>query len=558
MIPRTNLLLSLFITTAGFAAEQLARVRGPHGAEEWRLSAVPVRPGEPGRAAFWNTFAKRFIYAPAFDFRPVPNAARYKYEVLSLTNLVTRTFESDVPHAPLSPVWASVPVGHFELKVFGLSAEGSRLGLAGQGKYFRAAPFDGPYHEPVMPYDQSGLLALDRIIHKDYVQYWLKHRAPDPDYNYYRYPAKIFGSLIVGAVSHARGKSGTDEAATSTTLARIVADYLIGISFRLGTPLEHFPPTYGGHRIEANRNNPKSHAQLWNTISIAAAEAGHAFLDLYDHTHDEKYLEAARRIGRTYLKIQLPSGSWYLYVNSETGKPTANQITIPTAIVIYLERLKTDYAMRGLENSIGQALHWILQNPVRTFDWIAQYEDVDIRRYAPYQKMSREQACDLAIYLFRHRQTDPEMIKLAEELIRFSEDQFVTWEQMEDLVVVQAAIGGPLQPPPPAEVTKRTPGWYSRNWLTPAVHEQYGFWMPSARNTGLMIETYWHAYTATKKRVYLDKAVSIANNFTRVQQLHDGDYPTMFTKYPMQFWINNSIYPAKVMMNLHRDMQSLR
>ena len=73
-----------------------------------------------------------------------------------------------------------------------------------------------------------------------------------------------------------------------------------------------------------------------------------------------------------------------------------------------------------------------------------------------------------------------------------------------------------------------------------------------------MIETYWHAYVATGKAVYRAKAVSIANNFTRGQKEHHGDYPTMFTPYPMNFWINNSIYPAKVMMTLHRNLQDAR
>ena len=60
-----------------------------------------------------------------------------------------------------------------------------------------------------------------------------------------------------------------------------------------------------------------------------------------------------------------------------------------------------------------------------------------------------------------------------------------------------------------------------------------------------------------KKSIW-PKRISIANNFTRVQQLHDGDYPTMFTKYPMNFWINNSIYPAKVMMTLQDNLKNIR
>ncbi|MDO8541576.1 MAG: hypothetical protein Q7S40_14150 [Opitutaceae bacterium] len=543
--------LLLAVAFSGSRGATAPAFHGPFGAAEWERSTVPVRPGEPGKAPFWNAFAKRFIFAPAFDYRRVENAVKYKYEIWSQKNGSNHSFESDVPYAPLSPVWASVPVGNFQLRVIGLSAEGKRLGVAGEGHYFRAAPFDGPYLEPLMRYDESALLALDKVMHKGYVEYWLKHQAPDPEYALYRYAAKMFGSVIVGAVTHARLKPGTSEAGRSIKLGRIVADYLISISFPPGTVLENFPPTYHGVWLA---KNPKSHAQLENYMTIVAADSGHAYLDLYDLTRDPSYLEAAQKIARTYLKTQLPSGSWYLYLNNQTGERTADGVAIPTSTINYLERLQKDYGMKGLDRAIDRAFAWIMDNPVKTSHWLAQYEDVDMRFFAPYERMSREQTCDLAIYLFRRYPDRPEYVALAEDLIRFAEDQFLTWEQMED-VVVGAQIGT-LRPPPEVPVTG--PGGYAKNWLTPAVHEQYGFWMPSARNTGLMIDTYWDAYVATKKEVYLAKAVSIANNFTRVQKEHNGDYPTFFTKHPMPFWMNNSIYPAKVMMTLQRNLDKMR
>ena len=302
-------------------------VRGPFGADEWKRSAIPLRPGEPGKAPFWNAYAKRFIYAPAFDFKRVENAVKYRYEILSLKDSSTYRFESKVPYAPLSPVWASVPVGNFDLKVTGISARGESLGVAGEGRYFRAAPFDGPYHEPVMPYDKSGMLALEKVMHKPYVKYWLTHKAPDPDYQFYRYPAKIFGSLVVGAVAHARLKSGTEEARRSTELARIVADYLIGISF----PGRQLRWSISRPPITAPRigKNPKSHMQLTNYMIIAAAESGHAYLDLYDHTGDKKYLEAAKRIARTYLKTQLENGTLVLIRQPPDGRADSGQARHP-------------------------------------------------------------------------------------------------------------------------------------------------------------------------------------------------------------------------------------
>ena len=527
-----------------------AKFKGTFGAAEWQASVTPLRTGVPGKSPFWNAFAKRFQFAPALDFKKVEGAARYRFEVTSAKDGRTRTFEDAVPWAPLSPIWGDVPAGSFEVKVTGLSARGEKIGAAGEGRYYRAAPFDGPYLEPVMSYGESGALALDKVMHKPYVEYWLKHREPDPTYYYYRYPAKLFGSVIAGAVTHAKLKAGTDDGRRSNELARIVADHLIEISFPAGTPLEFFPPAYGGHTVG---KNAKSHMQLSNYLIIAAAESGQAFLDLYDHTGDKKYLDAAQRIARTYVKTQRPDGTWIAYLNHETGQPTADKLAIPTSTINYLERLQRDYGMTGLGGPIQRAFDWIMANPVKTFEWLAMYEDVGLTTSAPYQRMSREQPCDFAIYLFKKHAKDPRYMQVAEDLIRFSEDQFITWEEMEDLV-----INGNVTHRPSVEGVGKSPGWYSKNWMLPVVHEQYGFWMPSARNTGLMIETYWAAYVATKKEVYKAKALSIANNFTHVQREHDGDYPTMFTKYPMNFWINNSIYPARVMMRLQQDLAAMR
>jgi maltose/maltodextrin transport system substrate-binding protein len=430
-----------------------------------------------------------------------------------------------------------------------MAADGRELGVSGEGDYFRAAPFDGPYLRPELPYDASGRLALDKALAKPFVQHWLTHKEPDYDYYFYRYPAKLFGSLIVGAVMQARVKAGTEESKRMTELARIVADYLIKISFSAGRPLEHFPPAYYGKSVG---KNAKSHMQLSNYMIIAAAESGQAYLDLYDLTGDKKYFEAAKRIAQTYLKTQHANGSWILYLNHETGEATADKFAIPTSTINYFERLKNDYKVEGLQSAIDRAFAWIMENPVRTFEWLAQYEDVGLTDAPKYRRMSREQPCDLAIYLFKTRANQPKMVALAEELIRFSEDQFITWEEMEDLVV---RGNNTIRRPTDDNLTK--PGWYSKTWLLPVVHEQYGFWMPSARNTGLMIETYWHAYRVTKKEVYLAKALSIANNFTRVQSLHDGEYPTMFTPHPMNYWLNNSLYPAKVMITLQKDLASI-
>src|SRR5688572_13235825 len=89
------LMLSLFV-----AASCNSAGRAPHkevgegdpslGAAEWKQSAIPLRPGEPGKSPFWNAYAKRFIFAPAFDFKRIDDAVKYRYELFSPSDSRTR------------------------------------------------------------------------------------------------------------------------------------------------------------------------------------------------------------------------------------------------------------------------------------------------------------------------------------------------------------------------------------------------------------------------------------------------------------------------------------
>lgn len=503
----------------------------PLGIKAWKESVVPVRPGVPGQTPFWNEKARQFIYAPAFNYKKIEGAVKYKYVLVTSDHSKTFSFEDKVPYAPMTRIWASVPVGYFDLTVTGVSPGGRELGVAGKGRYYRAAPFNGVYHSPVMPYDSSAMLALNLLMEKDYVVYWLTHKIPDPGYLNYRYPAKIFSALVIGAITYARLKPGTKEADRSIELARIVADYMLDIRFKAGTPWEFFVPTYYGPHSEKAE---KQHLKPINNFSIMGVDAGHAFLDLYDFTGDDKYLQAAIKISDTYLKRQLDNGSWYQFVNHESGKPTADNIVIPTAVINYFDRLRNDYKVEGLEKPTARALAWIMDNPVRTFDWQGQFEDVFAR--PPYHNLSREQACDLAIYLFRNKRD----LKLAEELVRFSEDQFVIWEQPLPIVYQDPRKGG-----------------RSENWITPSVQEQTVFWMPVGRSAGIMMLTFYEAYVATQNAMYLAKARSIANSFTVVQKANKGDYPTFFTQYPMNKWLNSTVYPAKLMMKFKKELDRI-
>src|SRR5438067_2333420 len=84
--------------------------------ESKRESRSPIRPGAPGKAPFWNENAKQFIWAPAFDFKPVKGAKLYRFTATSNSGK-SLYFEATKPWAPLTPIWNDLPVGSIDLKV---------------------------------------------------------------------------------------------------------------------------------------------------------------------------------------------------------------------------------------------------------------------------------------------------------------------------------------------------------------------------------------------------------------------------------------------------------
>ena len=79
----------------------------------------PVRPGYEGKNPYWNKFAKKFMYAPAFDFQKVEGAATYRYTITQdgKENPASWTFEAKAPNLALTPVWKDITVGDVVLKV---------------------------------------------------------------------------------------------------------------------------------------------------------------------------------------------------------------------------------------------------------------------------------------------------------------------------------------------------------------------------------------------------------------------------------------------------------
>ena len=489
--------------------------------ESMKESLTPIRPGSPGKAPFWNEQAKQFIWAPAFNFSPVAGATSYRFTIGQ------RSFEAPVPWAPLTPIWADVPVGTAMLRVDALDRPGGALiGSAGTRQFHRAAVFAGPYGKPILPYHESARVALKSVMDEPFVRNWPTTHQPDPAYPLYRYSSKIIGSLLTGCSIYARQSPRPPGADEAIQIGRAAADFLISISGPPGAALESLPPTYHGAKPTERENDN------W-TMMMTPAEAGQGYLDLYDVTKDRKYRDAARRIAAGYAKLQLPSGTWYLKVDNRTGEPLAPIDLIPSVVISFLDRIVHQYNAPQYAPTLDRAVRWMMENPVRTFNWQAQFDDAKLR--GAYQNLSKHEACEFAGYLFQHN--DPAKTAIAEEILRFAEDQFVIWSHPPHL--------------PPRGNDQRLA---RENWFTPSSAEQYAMFEPISGSSAFMIMAYVRAHQATRKPIYLAKAKALANALTVAQQYHHGRYPTRMVREDLAYWINSTINTVRAMRMLAEEI----
>jgi maltose/maltodextrin transport system substrate-binding protein len=466
------------------------------------------------------------MFAPAFDFAKVEKAAAYRFTI-ECADGASRTFEARQPWAPLTPVWKEIPSGTTSVRVDALDRPGGSVVAAGIAtrQFHRASAFNGPYATAVLPYDQSARVALATVTSEPYVQSWLTTGRRDPRYPLYRYAAKVIGRLLTGCALHAGQSPRPADADDALAIGRRAADFLMSVSGAAGTPLEHFPPTYYGAKPTERENDN------WSML-MTPAEAAQGYLDLYDATRDERYLAAARRVADTYRKLQLPTGTWHLKVDNRTGEPIAAIELIPSAVINFLDRLEDQYGINDYRPTLKRAVEWTMNGPVKTFNWQAQFDDAKVR--GAYQNLSKHEACEFACYLFRRMRDEPEKVAIALELLRFAEDQFVTWEHppAPEIAGIQQQRSQPLHP---------------GNWFTPCSLEQYGMFEPISGSSAFMIVAYLDAHEATRDPLHLAKAQSLANALTVAQRHHQGKYPTRMIRRDLSYWVNSTINSARAM-----------
>lgn len=540
----TRAIVCICFFTAGIAHAQESRIvlnRAKLWDQAKREASTAVHPGAPGQQPFWNGHARKFTYAPSFDFAAVDGATSYRFSAHSGADFETYVFSAEIPWADLGPIWQKLPVGMVDLTVDAIKGE-EVLKEAGHRRFYKDSPFRGPHRTPVVDYRQSARRLLEYTFKQPYIQHWLETGKPDPDLGHYSYPSKVIGAVIEAMALAIREDMPFKKDAQTT--AQKAAAYLIETSLPADSPYAYFPLTYDLTQTKT----PVDAAKKYNgqLMLFYPAEVGLQYLDLYKITKDAILLEAAKRIADTYVRTQLPCGTWPIKVTIDDGKAMGDPLCIPVHIIRFLNALVAKHGMKQYEKPCQAAFDWTMNNPVRTFNWEGQFEDIHQDK-PPYENLSaRAAALYFAIYLSENYANDPPKMQIVRDLLRFSEDQFMVWER-------PAPTFQPgLFDLNPGHGELDSGGIYDPStWMTPVTLEQYNYYVPIGTSGSVTLEAYLSAWKTGGSELDLAKAISFGNNMTYLQQLHgEGGIPTHWTgtHRGCYGWINNLASQARALL----------
>ena len=468
---------------------------------------VPVHPGNSERP-FWNGFSKKFIYAPAFDFKSVEGAVNYRFTATAEDGQ-SWNFEAKCPQQSLAPIWNNIPQGtNVTLCVEGLNAAGEVVATVGERKFWRDYAFNPPYNGAVRSYREAAIMGMLHVHKMPEIQHWLNSTEPDMNYNHNTYPCKIIGATIQIEVLLAKIVPSYHDAAIA--IAKNAAQFLMDQARKPGDKLAYFPPTYYKDKAAS-----KFTWNLGRTMAMEAASAGEAYLDLYDVTGENIYLEQAIGIANTYCNIQNEDGSWYIKYDFASGEPVIEVKAMLHPLLRYFLRLEKNYGQSQYAEARLRGEKWMHDHILTSFDMTGQFEDVNVMGLAPYQNLTNCTAAPYASYLINRGATEQELA-IAYELTRFSEDQFVYWDC-----------------PVNADGVKRD--------SCPCVFEQYKYQMPVDNSTCNVAHAMLDIYDQCGDELMKAKAKALVDNITVVQCVNTGKLLTTWRlryNYKPTFWAN--------------------
>lgn len=500
--------------------------------EEYANPENAIHRGGKNGNAFWNIRATRFMFCPSFDFTPILACNDYLYVAVD-ENGKNYEFRANTTTELLTPIWDELPVGQTQLFVYALDKNGEKIATVGARSFYKAAPFTADYPAAACDYRICAKRAYEYAFSLPLIQAWKEKDADLSGYYLYMYISKMNSAIINGMLNYAKLSPENKDAAIN--IAVNAADYLIKVSAPEGSALEGLPPTY--HYPEGREDyfatvNDVAKTRVKENMLIYPANVGAAYLNLYAAVGDKKYFDAALKIGKYYLENVCENGTWWQLVSTETGKPTSPAYCMPHYICTFLYNVYSATGEEKWKTLADNAMNYLRDCCLKSFHWQGQFEDSPLS--VQYSNMTHFPAdaliCDIAQ---NHSDSETE-IAIAEELMRYVEDQFVIWSN-------------------PMKYT--TQSIDTSIWHTPCGLEQYEFYVPIDSSTAGIMNAFKEMHALTKKPLYLEKAKTLADSITRVQNAENGQISThWFTEgYKIKddnLWINCMFATANHLFDL--------
>lgn len=448
-------------------------------------------------------------------------------------------FMAAQPSSDLSPVWRMLPVGYVRVCVEGLDARERVLGVAGKRRFWKSAPYEPGAYSP-KPYSYVECIrryCMTLFSHTN-TQHFLKFGRPDGYTDLLNiYPAKMNAALIRGMIRFAQIDPSHRDSAM--TVARNAADYMLSISQPADAPLAYFPPTY--FKMEGQKSNFASVKYAGQNMLTYPATMAMAYLDLYDVDGDGKYLDAAVNIAKTYEKLQLENGTWYLKMWEKDASPVIEGRgngnipvkMLPTGVCRFMERLSRETKDKSWLKISDRAFGYIENGPLKTYDFAPQFEDT--KPSANHIDLASVVGIGVARYLLARFPEDSARRAQAREIIRWVEDQFACWRKP-----CRADGRGIVSEPwhrfnpvwsPVCSIDGMPFGNWSESfddWVdVPGIVEKYRWYVMINGVTASMMGAYLDLYRLEGDRLSLAKAKTLGDSIVKVQAMGpDGEIAT--------------------------------
>lgn len=490
-----------------------------HAAEEYNIA---IRPGYEGRNPYWNEFAVKFTYAPAFDFKEVEGAAYYQYTVTPKHNTEQKSWvmTAPKPNTSLAPIWQHIDVGQVALKVEAMNDKGEVITAVGEREFLRDFPFNGPYNDAVRDYKECAVLGLLAIHNMRAIQSWKHNIEPDMSYDHNTYACKIIGSTVRNEVLLAQLCPSLKEEAL--LIAENAMQFLINQSHPANAPLAYFPPTYYLDYVASSFAD-----NIGKTMTFEPLTVAHALLELYNVTQKKEYFDRAMNITDTYTRLQAKDGSFPIKIDYQTGEPVNEVKASLDPLLWYLLRLESEYGITKYKDMRTRAERWMQEVAVEKFDLTGQFEDVSVLGLRPYENLTNCTFAPYAAYLLAKETTSDKEMQDAIDMIRLCEDQFVCWNYLPNIYGV-------------------------RTYFTPCVLEQYKYRTPIDHSASNMIEAWMHLYRHSGDKLHLMKAKALADNITIMQDISSGMLPTLWCVRGGTNWLNCSHRAIDILLQIDK------